>query len=211
MRVCHTCWGWHTCWLIYYLLFYVPLKNFTLIWRCHHYRWRAAKFRTMLSVQGLWAGRGLYRTTPVVTWDLIFSGFIWRTAPFSRLLWHTRGCGGSILTLILMGWHTCWEWHTCCGLTHLLRVWHTCWGYDIPVQSDIPVEGLTHLLRVLHTCLGFSWQDSGRWAIISWYACSSLSVHWIIPSRTSTFPNDLLQNIYINIILCAIGILFHIN
>jgi hypothetical protein len=32
-----------------------------------------------------------------------FSGLIRRTAPFSRLLRHTRGCGGSILTRILMG------------------------------------------------------------------------------------------------------------
>jgi hypothetical protein len=34
-----------------YLRFYVPLKNFSLIWRRHHYRWRAAKFRPMLSAQ----------------------------------------------------------------------------------------------------------------------------------------------------------------
>ena len=28
---------------IYYLLFYVSLKNISLQWRCHHYRWRATK------------------------------------------------------------------------------------------------------------------------------------------------------------------------
>jgi hypothetical protein len=33
----------------------------------------------------------------------IFSVLIRRTAPFSRLLWHTRGCVGSILTQILKG------------------------------------------------------------------------------------------------------------
>jgi hypothetical protein len=85
--------------LIDYLGFYVPLKNISLIWRRHHChcRWRAAKFRPMLGAQGLWAGRDLYRATPAVTRDLGFS------APFSRLLRYTRGCGGSILTRILSG------------------------------------------------------------------------------------------------------------
>jgi hypothetical protein len=32
-------------WLIDYLWFYVPPKNISLIWRRHHCRWRAAKFR----------------------------------------------------------------------------------------------------------------------------------------------------------------------
>jgi hypothetical protein len=90
-------------WLIDYLLFYVPLKNILLMWRRHHYRWRAAKFRLMLGAQGLKAGRDLYRATPAVTKDLGFSGLIWRTASFSRLLRHTRGCGGYILTWILTG------------------------------------------------------------------------------------------------------------
>jgi hypothetical protein len=57
----------------------------------------------MLGAQGLRAGRDLYRATPAVTWGLGFSGFIRRTAPFSRLLQHTRGCGGPILTRILKG------------------------------------------------------------------------------------------------------------
>jgi hypothetical protein len=39
--------------LINYLLFYVPLKNISLIWRRHHCQSRAAKFRTMLGAQGL--------------------------------------------------------------------------------------------------------------------------------------------------------------
>jgi hypothetical protein len=84
-----------------YLRFYVPLKNISLIWRCHHCRWRAAKFRPMLGAQGLWAGRDLYRATPAVTRGLGFFGLMRRTAPFSRLLRHTRGCGGSILARIL--------------------------------------------------------------------------------------------------------------
>jgi hypothetical protein len=67
--------------LIDYLLFYVPLKNISLIWRRHQYRWRVAKFRLMLGAQGLWAGRDLYRATAVVTRDLGFFGLIRRTAP----------------------------------------------------------------------------------------------------------------------------------
>jgi hypothetical protein len=89
--------------LINYLRFYVPLKNISLQWRRHHCRWRAAKFRPMLGAQGFWAGRDLYRSTPPVIRDLGFSGLIRRTAPFSRLLRHTRGCGGPILTRILTG------------------------------------------------------------------------------------------------------------
>jgi hypothetical protein len=42
-----------------------------------------------------------YRTTPAVTRGLSFSGLIRRTAPFHRLLRHTRGCRESILTQIL--------------------------------------------------------------------------------------------------------------
>ena len=88
--------------LIDYLLFYALLKNISHIWKRHHYRWRAAKFRPMLGAQGLWAGRDFYSATPAVTRGLGFSGLIRRTAPFSRLLRHTRGCGGSILTRIFI-------------------------------------------------------------------------------------------------------------
>jgi hypothetical protein len=38
-----------------------------------------------------------------VTRGLGFSGLIQRTAPFSRLLRHTRGCGGSVLARIPTG------------------------------------------------------------------------------------------------------------
>jgi hypothetical protein len=89
--------------LIDYLLFYVSLKKFSLIWRHHHCRWRAAKFRPMLGAQGVWAWRNIYRTTPAVTRGLGCSGFIWRTASISHLLWYTRRCGGPILTQILTG------------------------------------------------------------------------------------------------------------
>ena len=64
---------------------------------------KGCKIRPMLGAQGPWAGRDLYRATPAVTRGLGFSGLIRRTAPFSRLLRHTRGCGGSILPRILTG------------------------------------------------------------------------------------------------------------
>jgi hypothetical protein len=58
--------------LIDYLLFYVPFKNISLIWRRHFCRWRAAKFRPMLGAQGRWEGRDLYRAIPTATRDLGF-------------------------------------------------------------------------------------------------------------------------------------------
>jgi hypothetical protein len=85
--------------MIKYLLFYVLLKNLSLIWRRH----RAPKFRPMLGAQSLWAGRDLYRTTPAVTRGLGFSGLIRRIALFSRFLRHTMGCEQPILTQILTG------------------------------------------------------------------------------------------------------------
>jgi hypothetical protein len=105
--------SWYCYWMLDLLtyLFTVlrPIKNFLLIWRCHHCRWRASKFWPMLGAQGLWVGRDLYRATPAVTWDVGFYDLIWRTAPFSRLLQHTRGCGGSILTWILMALFQHWK------------------------------------------------------------------------------------------------------
>jgi hypothetical protein len=81
-----------------YLLFYILLKNFSLVWRRHHCWWRAAKFMQMLGAQGLWSGRNLLCATHAVTRCLGFSCLIWMTAPFSRLLQHTRGSRGPILT-----------------------------------------------------------------------------------------------------------------
>jgi hypothetical protein len=58
------------------ILLYVPLKNFTLTWRRHHRRWRAAKFRHIFGAQGLWAERDFYRATPAVTRGLGFSSLV---------------------------------------------------------------------------------------------------------------------------------------
>jgi hypothetical protein len=105
--------------------------------RRHHCRWRAAKFRPMLGAQGLWAGRDLNCATPAVTRGLGFSGLIRRTARFSRLLRHTRGCGGSILTRIPTGLKISWRWlsgsgiHFFCSLslffTHTLLFCKICY------------------------------------------------------------------------------------
>jgi hypothetical protein len=97
IKISNMSFGGDRVWFIDYLLFYVPLN----IQRRHHYRWKAAKFRPILGAQGVWAGRDLYRATPAETRGLGFSGLIRRTTPFSRLLRHTRGCGGSILTYTL--------------------------------------------------------------------------------------------------------------
>jgi hypothetical protein len=61
-------------WFVY-LLFYVPLKNFSLLWRRQYYRWMATKFRTMLvNVFGqegtfivphlLWHGASFFQSHP---------------------------------------------------------------------------------------------------------------------------------------------------
>jgi hypothetical protein len=45
-------------WLIIYLLiiYCFTLKNFSLIWKRHHWWWRVGKYRPMLGAKGLWAG-----------------------------------------------------------------------------------------------------------------------------------------------------------
>jgi hypothetical protein len=91
-------------------LFYVPLKNFSLVWLIDYIRLRLRPAQESLTCME--TSRDLYRATPAVTQDLGFYGLIRRTAPFSRLLRHARGCGGSILTWILTGTYMethCWE------------------------------------------------------------------------------------------------------
>jgi hypothetical protein len=131
--------------MYHYLRFYVPLKNLSLLWRRHHCRWRAAKFRPMLGAQGLWAGRDLYRATPAVTRDLGFSGLIRRTAPFSRLLQHTRGYGGSILTGILTG---------CTFNRNIYLFQHiTINGYDT-IKYDRIIKTNSHMVVLYYTIWG---------------------------------------------------------
>jgi hypothetical protein len=93
--------AWLTGWLIF-LRFYVSLKNFSLIWRRHRWRWRAAKARPVLSTQNLWAGRDLF-----VPHLLLYGASIYRSYPndhpFQLPLTICMGCRGPILTLILTG------------------------------------------------------------------------------------------------------------
>jgi hypothetical protein len=88
-------------WLIDYLVFYIIIKNISIIWT-----------RDVTITGEVQQNLGLYsvlRTfeqgdcaTPATTWGLGLSGLIRRTAPFNRLLRHIRECGGSILTWILL-------------------------------------------------------------------------------------------------------------
>ena len=77
-------------WMIV-LLFYVLVKNFSFIWRCHYCWCRTAKFRPSLGTFGLWGGRDLSCATPAVTRDLGFCGLIPRTVPpLNCLIWQAR-------------------------------------------------------------------------------------------------------------------------
>jgi hypothetical protein len=130
-------------WLIDYLLFYVPLKNFLLIWRRHHYRWRAAKFRPMLGDQGLWAGRDLYCATPTVTRASVFPLSSEGLSLFRRILRHTRGCGEPILTRILTCPHSVASYGTQ-GYAEDLILPESSW---VKVKEKQDTE--THFLRLL--------------------------------------------------------------
>jgi hypothetical protein len=112
-----------------YSLYYFPHKNVSFIWRHHHCRWRAAKFKPMLGAQSLWAGRGvslscytccktrprIFRShpkdSPFEQGGVSLSCYtccntrprIFRSHPKDSPTQsrHTRGCGRSILTRIL--------------------------------------------------------------------------------------------------------------
>jgi hypothetical protein len=73
---------------------YLKESNFNISSYNHHKYWNKI-FRNIY-----WVLQAIY---------LGFSGLIWRTAPFSRLLWHTWGCGGSILTRVLSGYLMIWN------------------------------------------------------------------------------------------------------
>jgi hypothetical protein len=60
--------------LTVYLLFYFPLKNLSLIWRRHHYRWRTVKCMPMFGARSLWAGRDHYRATPTSVFPVSSEG-----------------------------------------------------------------------------------------------------------------------------------------
>jgi hypothetical protein len=138
-------------WLID-LLFTVlrPAQEFFNFWRRHHCRW----FRPMLGAQVLWAGRDLYRSTPPVTWDLGFSGLIWRTAPFNRLLRHVWEFGGPIPTQILTGLTTLkTKGRLRCAVVRT----EAQKSGDPSVLSSIPIVG--------HGCCSFEFKPRSRVAV----------------------------------------------
>jgi hypothetical protein len=92
-------------WMIDYLRFYVALKIFLLIWRHHHCRWRAKNLGLCSAIRAF--EQGEIFIVPHLLWHgtSVFPVSSVYTSPFSRLLRHTMGCGGSILTWILTGWH----------------------------------------------------------------------------------------------------------
>jgi hypothetical protein len=87
-----------------------------------------------------------YCATPTVTWDLGFSGLIWRIHQFSRLLWHARGCGVLILPWILASCR--WEQRTFCRpvAVHLLPA--SDWRKHLPMQ--VHPQGNLQIPRPCH-------------------------------------------------------------
>ena len=47
-------------------LIFLLFENISLMWRCHHWGWRAAKVRSMLGTYRPWAGEDIYYPTPVL-------------------------------------------------------------------------------------------------------------------------------------------------
>jgi hypothetical protein len=78
-------------WLIDYLRFYVPLKNFSLIRRRHHCRWRAVKFLKAYARRSGPLSRDLYRATPAVNGTSVFFMVSSEGPPHSVASHDTRG------------------------------------------------------------------------------------------------------------------------
>ena len=106
-------------WLIDYIVFYVMIKNISIIWTGDvTITGEGQQNLGLCSV--LKAFEQEDRATPAATWSLGLSGLIRRSAPFNRLLRHTREYGGSILTRILL---YSAEWCKCtCSL-----LWNSDW------------------------------------------------------------------------------------
>jgi hypothetical protein len=96
--------------LIDYLLFYVPLKNFwiSLIWRCHHCRWRAKNLDLCSALRAFEQG-GIF-IVPHLLWHetSVFPVSSEGPPPNQSPLTTCMGCGGPILTRILTGAHVEW-------------------------------------------------------------------------------------------------------
>jgi hypothetical protein len=80
-----------------------------------------------------------------------FFGLIRRTAPFGHLLWHARGCGGSILTRILMG-------ETKGDDTCSIEFFSIFWSSSLSVPFSLSV-----LILAFQTCLSQSQYHIAAW------------------------------------------------
>ena len=81
-------------WLFVWLGFYVPLENFSLIWRRHNYRWRAANFDLCSALMA------------IEQWEFFsMPHLLWHGHPFIMVIsedpWH--------LYLLPSVWQ--WSWH----------------------------------------------------------------------------------------------------
>jgi hypothetical protein len=98
--------------IIDYLLFYVPFKNVSLIWRHHCCQWRLQNLGLCLA---LWAGRDLYHATPAETHNLGFSSLIQMSAPYLSVTM----CKGMLRTYSFKYEKLKYEYiaikKTCCG------------------------------------------------------------------------------------------------
>ena len=63
--------------------FFVPFENFSLIWRRHHCRWRAANFLPMLGTNGHWG----FLNMPHLLWHgtSVYNGHL--RGPMTHTLW----------------------------------------------------------------------------------------------------------------------------
>jgi hypothetical protein len=88
-------------WVIDCLLFYVPLKNFSLMWRRHHCQWRAIKISLCFEQGGIFiVSHLLWHRTSVFP---VSSEGPLQSLAISRLLRHAWGCKGPNLTPIFTG------------------------------------------------------------------------------------------------------------
>ena len=91
----------HGVWLFVWVGFYVPLENFSLIWRRHHYRWRVSNFDLCSALMAidqwrffsvphlLWHGHTLYMIICKDPWHPHLLPSVWQLSYhylFLRLL-----------------------------------------------------------------------------------------------------------------------------
>jgi hypothetical protein len=90
-------------WLIDYFLFYVPLKNISLIWKVTIAGEGLQNLRLCSELRAFEQGWVFIVSHLLWHGTSVFSCLIRRNAPLNRFLRHKRGCEGSILARILTG------------------------------------------------------------------------------------------------------------